>query len=91
MDGVVGGSDECWLLALMLMMFGVPLPLLLLPLRTAAEDLGLRFGLGWMMGGPGTARGAGTGKGGMMGGSLFSVAGVGGAFWQVWREYPKHC
>lgn len=37
------------------------------------------------MGGPGTARGAGTGKGGMiMGGSLFSVAGVGGAFWQVY-------
>jgi hypothetical protein len=79
----VGGSEGCVELGLLGLL---PLPMLLV--RTAAEeaDLGLRLGcLGWIMGGPGTARGAGTGKGGMiMGCSLFSVAGVGGAFWQVY-------
>lgn len=79
-DGV-GGSEGCVGLELRLIIL---LPLLML-LRMAVADLDLRLAcFGWIMGGPGTARGAGTGKGDMMiGGSLFSFAGVGGAFWQV--------
>lgn len=82
MDGV-GGSEGCVGLGLLRLI--ILLPLLMLLLRMAVADLDLRLVcFGWIMGGPGTARGAGTGKGGMMiGGSLFSFAGVGGAFWQV--------
>lgn len=78
-DGV-GGSEGCVGLGLLRLIMLLPLLI-----RTAEADLGLRLVcLGWIMGGPGTARGAGTGKGGIMiGGSLFSFAGVGGAFWQV--------
>lgn len=77
----VGGSEGC--VELELLRLGM-LPLLMLLLRMAVADLGLRLVcFGWIIGGPGTARGAGTGKGGMIGGSLFSFAGVGGAFWQV--------
>lgn len=80
-DGV-GGSEGCVGLGLLRL---IMLPLLMLLLRMADADLDLRLVcFGWIIGGPGTARGAGTGKGGIMiGGSLFSFAGVGGAFWQV--------